>query len=89
MPDKNEILYRPHWLGGELNESLEKAITIKSRAELISIIREQLFHWYVEFTDDQFHVEQYDYDERIGWDTYIVTLDGYGVLGYTNGPLPE
>lgn len=27
------------------------------------------------------------FDQRIGWDTYIVTVPGYGVLGFTNGPV--
>lgn len=27
------------------------------------------------------------FDRRIGWDTYIVTAPGFGVLGFTNGPL--
>lgn len=26
-------------------------------------------------------------DERIGWDTHIVTIRGYGVFGFTDGPL--
>lgn len=28
------------------------------------------------------------YDERIGWHTYIVSLEDYGVLGFTDGPIP-
>ena len=31
-------------------------------------------------------VEPYLFDKRIGWDTYIVTLDG-NAIGFTNGPL--
>lgn len=27
------------------------------------------------------------FDERIGWNTHIVYLPGYGVLGFTDGPL--
>lgn len=27
------------------------------------------------------------FDQRIGWNTYIVTAPGYGVLGFTNGPV--
>ncbi len=32
-------------------------------------------------------IEPYGYDERIDWDTHIVTLQGYGVLGFTDGPV--
>ena len=28
-------------------------------------------------------------DTRIGWDTYIITVDGHGVFGMTDGPLRE
>lgn len=31
-------------------------------------------------------VEPYCYDDRIEWDTYIVTLDGRAT-GFTDGPL--
>jgi len=33
-------------------------------------------------------VEFYAYDERIGWQTYIVTLKGEAV-GFTDGPIDE
>jgi hypothetical protein len=32
-------------------------------------------------------VKHYTYDARIKWDTYIVTLPGWGVLGFTDGPV--
>jgi hypothetical protein len=28
-------------------------------------------------------------DDRTGWDTYIVTIDMYGVVGFTDGPLED
>lgn len=31
-------------------------------------------------------VEPYWFDERIGWDTHIVTVDG-SPFGFTNGPV--
>jgi hypothetical protein len=34
----------------------------------------------------QVKVEKYMYDDRIGWDTHIVTVDGEAV-GFTNGPV--
>ena len=36
---------------------------------------------------DVFHnttVSYYCYDDRIGWDTYIVVIKGCGVFGFTN-----
>ena len=35
------------------------------------------------------HVKKYSYDHRIGWDTYIVTVDGMGVFGFTDGPVDK
>lgn len=35
------------------------------------------------------YIEPYGYDDRIGWDAHIVILQGYGVLGFTDGPLPD
>ncbi|ARV77358.1 hypothetical protein FDI21_gp189 [Pseudomonas phage Noxifer] len=31
--------------------------------------------------------EPYGYDDRIKWNTYIVHLEGWGVLGFTDGPV--
>lgn len=38
---------------------------------------------------DTVHVEPYGYDDRCGWDVHLVTIDGYGVYGMTDGPLFE
>lgn len=35
------------------------------------------------------HVSRHVPDERIGWDTHVVTVDGFGVVGFTDGPVPE
>jgi hypothetical protein len=32
-------------------------------------------------------LQHYTYDARIEWDTWIITLPGFGVLGFTDGPL--
>ena len=79
------VLYRPH--GGSLADAMAEVISVKSRAELVSFLKEKWWHFFVEVKDEDLHIEPYTYDSRIGWDTYIVTLDGYGVQGYTNGPL--
>jgi len=34
----------------------------------------------------QLQVKKYVYDDRIGWDTHIVTVDGMAV-GFTSGPV--
>jgi hypothetical protein len=34
-------------------------------------------------------VKPYGFDSRINWDTYIVTMSGYGVIGFTDGPVTD
>jgi hypothetical protein len=61
--------------------------SIKSRAELITILNEELAYYHTKINEDKFLIEPYGYDQRIGWYTYIVSMEGYGVFGFTNGPL--
>ena len=41
---------------------------------------------YEVFEPGLLQVEPYGFDDRIGWDTHIVTIDGNAV-GFTNGPV--
>ena len=41
----------------------------------------------IQFKKKQIHVKPYGYDDRINWDTHIVTIDEYGVFGFTDGPI--
>lgn len=34
-------------------------------------------------------LDRFTYDERIGWNSYLVFIEGYGVFGFTDGPLKE
>lgn len=34
-------------------------------------------------------LNHYTYDARIEWDTWIIVLPGFGVLGFTDGPVQE
>lgn len=72
---------------GSLDESMETCVELDDRADLVAHMRRQLAHYYFEFEDAQLKVEPYAIDKRIGWlDTHIVTIDGYGVVGFTDGP---
>ena len=82
------VRYRPH--RGRLDESLAEMVEIEgTRAALIDQIRKELERWpsFRDFPDDALHVDHYcEGDPRIGWDqVWIVTLDGYGVLGFCDG----
>jgi hypothetical protein len=77
------VLFRPH--RGSLAEAMYEVKEIDSFQEIIDEITEDLWHYGLYPKPEEFHIEYYSEDERIGWSTYIVTLDNYGVIGFTNG----
>lgn len=79
--------YRPH--RGMLAESMAETREFPSRAALVEHIRQELADFSVPVLDEHLHIKPYGYDERIDWDTHIVTLDGYGVLGFTDSAPPK
>lgn len=57
---------------------------------LLSAMQPVMAPWGVDLTPEMILVKPYGgMDERIGWDTYIVTIEGHGVYGFTDGPLRE
>lgn len=78
-------LYRDH--RGGLADSMDTVRKVSSRQELIDYLRRDLSAWKFEFPDEAVKIEPYGYDARINWDTYIVTVEGFGPVGFTNGPL--
>lgn len=78
-----ERLVREH--RGGLSESMATAQAVRDKAELVEIIRRG--HYGAAVQPDQVHIEPYGYDDRINWDTYLITVDGYGVWGMANGPI--
>lgn len=79
------ILYRPH--RGGLSESMREVRTIKTFPELVRAMRAEVERWYPidELpTEENTKLEPYGYDDRIGWQTYLVTVNGYA-WGYTDG----
>ncbi len=63
---------------------------VADRAELEMLLAEDFRPWIGARDDIDWSgltIAPYCFDDRIGWDTYIVTVPGYGVLGMTDGPL--
>ena len=79
------MIFREH--KGGLYESMQTCINVKDIDELYNVLSSRLSKYGYKFTSDQLSIKPYGYDERIGWDTHIVTIGGYGVAGFTNGPL--
>ena len=80
---------------GGLEESLKTVVELADRAALVGHVRRLLEPF--DFRGDidaGLHIEPYAWfdkdkaiwDERVHWHTYIVTLENYGVVGFTDGP---
>ena len=74
---------------GSLTESMATVIDIPPTLEALKIIiNTELGKYGVpEISDEMITVESYGFDNRIGWDTHIVIVNGYGVYGYIDGPI--
>lgn len=80
-------LYRDH--RGGLADAMKTVVSVNDRAELIAHLSKTIPS---NFDLSTIHISAYpeegrNYDARIGWHTYIVELPGFGVLGFTDGPL--
>lgn len=79
--------YRPH--KRDLADSMAEACDVDGQAGLIAQLRKELRSYpsFV-FADVEVRVTPYyGNDDRIGWnDVHIVTIDGYGVMGFCEGP---
>ncbi len=78
-------LYRPH--RGTLDTAMAEVVEISGREELVAHLRKV---WMNEVNESGLNVTVENYggiDERIGWDTHIVLVDGKP-YGFTDGPLP-
>jgi hypothetical protein len=75
--------FRPH--KHSLADSLAEQEEVNGRAGLVALIRRELapYAWN-HFPDEAVHIDlYYGDDDRIGWkNVSIVTLDGYGVIGF-------
>lgn len=70
---------------GSFAESMKTVVDVKDRAELLREVQRVLYPLPVV----DFSIRPYGEgpDRRTGWNTYVVTVDGYGVAGFTDGPL--
>lgn len=72
---------------GSLADAMETVFEVQDFAGLVDHMRKTLEPYGKLVKPEDVKVEYYTRDDRIGWDTYIVSIDGYGVWGFTNGPL--
>ena len=87
---KEMIKFREH--RGSLADSMETLTYCADRNGLIGCIRRLLGEWVTgNFDAGLLRIEKYGegIDDRNGWDTYVVTYDGFGVVGFTDGAVEE
>jgi hypothetical protein len=72
---------------GGLAESMATVVELDTKEKFLSHLRKLIPN--NAGTNGHVSFEQYEYDERIDWDTYLVRLEGYGVLGMLDGPPPR
>lgn len=78
--------YRDH--RGSLGDSMATLRALSSRAALVEYLRASLGPAAPPDLAAKLNIEPYARDPRIGWeDTHIVTIAGFGVVGFTDGPL--
>jgi len=57
-------------------------------AEVVELSDLRALSGYLKVDIGQVNVKPYCYDDRTGWKTYLVTVDGQAV-GFTDGPCTE
>lgn len=80
------VKYRPH--RGTLAEAMKEVIEVENLQDLIEHMQQEVIDWYPlnELpTLENTKIEPYIFDDRIGWDTHIVTVNGQA-WGFTDGP---
>lgn len=75
--------YRDH--KGGLAESLETTQEFTDKDALLEYLQKTLDQFCKTGLDlREIKIEPYGFDERIGWDSHIVHLEGWGVFGFTD-----
>jgi hypothetical protein len=86
LEGENEVKFRQH--RGSLTDSMTTVVEIEPTIEAITAeIEKNLQPCSKAITVDRVHVQPLVFDKRIGWNTHTVWLDGFGVCGYTDGPV--
>ena len=73
---------------GGLSESMETTVSLSTKEELIRVIGNSLKEW-GDFNYNNLKIESYGFDDRINWNSHIVTLDGWGVIGFTDKSIDD
>ena len=72
---------------GGLEESMATVVELNSKKEFCDYVG-KLARRIVPLEECTLSFREYGFDSRIGWDTYLVVLDGHGPIGMLDGPPP-
>jgi hypothetical protein len=72
---------------GNLADSMRTVREVSGREELLAFIRATLAPFGALVEPEHVKVEPYGRDERIGWNTHLIWIEGYGVWGMADGPI--
>ncbi len=72
---------------GNLTDSMETVVDVADRKALTTLLRSRLEFYGFTFSDEDLMVKPYRFDNRVNWNTHIVTIEDYGVVGFTDGPV--
>jgi hypothetical protein len=70
-----------------LAESMATTIEIEPAIEALENAIKDTLRDFLNLEPGSVHVSYYGYDDRINWSCHIVTIDGFGVYGFTDGPI--
>lgn len=74
------------WQRGSLDESMKTVVEVADKAALIALLAADELKPFGEVNEETVAISDPFYDERIGWNTYYVTINGK-CCGMTDGPL--
>lgn len=72
---------------GTLNDSLSTIVEIEPNIDALAQHISAILERPIESKD--ITVAKHAYDARIGWDTYIISVKGSGVFGFSNRPISD
>ncbi|UXN70914.1 hypothetical protein N8A98_06925 [Devosia neptuniae] len=73
------------WHRGSLADSMDTVVEFNGTKEALTVLlKADALPWFPPLDIHDVLVEPYTVDDRIGWDTYLVTVDGKAV-GFTDG----
>jgi hypothetical protein len=73
-PNPGKVRFREH--RGSLADSLATVVEIGGRDELVEYLRRSGAVFPIPIASPHLSIDYYAYDDRIGWDTYMVSVEG-------------